>query len=431
MKTPNLNLQATELNKVIKNQNPAIFELLSEKGRAIYFPKDGILAQTAEAKGTKINATIGVALKDDMVPFALSSISNKILLDPKDIFPYAPSFGKPELRSAWLEQIKKKNPSLNTRTSTPIVTNAVTHALNILGYLFINKGDIIISPDKFWGNYRLIFENGYGGVLTTFNMFKNEGFDTGSFKDCLNSIRSNKITILLNFPNNPTGYTPTEKEAEKIILIIKKMAEKCKKILVICDDAYFGLIFEKDIITQSLFPYLAGLHQNILVVKADGATKEEYVWGFLVGFITYASDGITEDTCKALESKTAGAIRGSISNASHLSQSLVLQALSSSSYHKDKRENFLLLKKRYEKVKEVLKNRKYSKYFSPLPYNSGYFMCIELKSDLNAENIRQKLLKEYDTGVIAVKNLLRIAFSSVAEKNIPQLFENILSACRN
>ena len=54
-----LNPQAKELNEKIKRDNPAVYELLSEKGRAIYFPKKGILAQTAEAKGKKINATIG------------------------------------------------------------------------------------------------------------------------------------------------------------------------------------------------------------------------------------------------------------------------------------------------------------------------------------------------------------------------------------
>ena len=68
--------------------------------------------------------------------------------------------------------------------------------------------------------------------------------------------------------------------------------------------------------------------------------------------------------------------------------------------------------------------------FTPLPFNSGYFMCVELKKGLDAEAVRQKLLTSYDTGVIALGNLIRVAFSAVREESIPQLFENIYSACR-
>lgn len=40
-----LNKQAEELNEIIKRDNPTIYNLLSEKGRNIYFPKEGILSQ--------------------------------------------------------------------------------------------------------------------------------------------------------------------------------------------------------------------------------------------------------------------------------------------------------------------------------------------------------------------------------------------------
>ena len=40
-----LNPQAEELNRIIKAQSPTVYELLSKRGKAIYFPKKGILAQ--------------------------------------------------------------------------------------------------------------------------------------------------------------------------------------------------------------------------------------------------------------------------------------------------------------------------------------------------------------------------------------------------
>lgn len=429
MAVTKFNPQAVTLNQILEKQNPEVYSLLSERGKAIYFPKDGILGQSADARGKKINATIGIAVNDDGTPTRLSAISDKIKLDPKDVFPYAPSYGKLELREAWLKLLKKKNSSLKGNTSLPVVTNALTHALSIIGYLFTDPGDSIILSDKFWGNYRLIFEYGYDAKLVTFNTFKDQGFDVESFENTLHNSKSEKTIVLFNFPNNPTGYTPTIEESEKLISLIKNEAERGKKILVICDDAYFGLVFKKGVITESLFSYLSTLHKNVLAVKIDGATKEEYVWGLRVGFIIYGGLGVTKKSYSALTDKTAGAIRGNISSASHLSQSLVLNAISNRSYRNEKKYNHNLLKKRFEKVEEVLNNKKYTYCFTPLPYNSGYFMCIKLAQGIDAEKVRQILLKEYDTGVIALGDLLRIAFSSVSEENIPTLFDNIYLAC--
>ena len=57
-------------------------------------------------------------------------------------------------------------------------------------------------------------------------------------------------------------------------------------------------------------------------------------------------------------------------------------------------------------------------------------MCIELKQGVKAEDVRQLLLSKYDTGVIVIGSVIRIAFSSVSKNVIPEIFENIYSACR-
>ena len=425
-----LNQQAITLNETIKSKNSIVYDMLSEKGRAIYFPKKGILGQSAEAKGKRINATIGIALEDDGSPMRLKSIAKKIKLDPKDVFPYASSFGKPELRQKWKDMLYTKNPLLNGKEiSLPVVTNALTHGMSMVGYMFINSGDKVIMPDLFWGNYRLIMANAYGAVFDTFETFDDNGFNIGGLRDKLSGETGKKI-VLLNFPNNPTGYTPTDKEAIEIIDALKEAAEKGNKLVVIIDDAYFGLVYKKGIYTQSIFTELADLHENILAVKLDGATKEDYVWGLRVGFITYGIKGADKELYAALENKTAGAVRGNISNDSLLSQSLVYHAFSEPNYWKEKKKKYTILKKRFDEVVRVLKEHKeYEEEFVPLPYNSGYFMCIKLKNK-DGEQVRQTLLEKYETGVISMGNLLRIAFSSVKKETIPELFDNIFEACR-
>jgi aspartate/methionine/tyrosine aminotransferase len=107
------------------------------------------------------------------------------------------------------------------------------------------------------------------------------------------------------------------------------VAEEGTNVIAVTDDAYFGLRYEDTPLKESLFAHLCNRHPRMLAVKLDGATKEMFVWGLRVGFITYNTmvNGDPIPFYTALERKTAGDIRGSISNASHLSQSIVLRAM--------------------------------------------------------------------------------------------------------
>ena len=426
-----MNPQAAELNNVIQEKSNTIFELLSNRGKEIFFPKKGILGQTAEAKGTKINATIGAAVEDDGSPMRLESIASKIDMDPGKVFPYAPSFGRPDIRAKWKSMIYDKNPGLaNVELSLPIVTNALTHGISMAGYMFLNEGDEVIVPDLFWGNCNLTLANAYGAKLVKFNLFKNGGFDLEAFEAKLNQRGIGKKVVILNFPNNPSGYTPTTKEQDAIVGVVKKAAEAGNKILTITDDAYFGLVYEEGIARESIFTTLCQLHENVLAVKIDGATKEDYVWGFRVGFITYGCKGGDAELYSALESKTAGAIRGNISNAANISQSLLLSAFESEEYASQKEAKYNIMKNRYDAVQDALTEEKYSEYFTAIPYNSGYFMCISLAEGLNADKVRQVLIEKYSIGLISLGNILRIAYSAVAANDIKQLFEGIYLACK-
>jgi len=428
-----LNAQAKELNQILKAHNATAFELLSKRGKAIYFPAKGILAQGMAAKGKEINATIGTAYENDGKPMVMPSIARHFGIDSKDVFPYAPSEGIKPLRDKWKELIKAKNPSLEDQEiSVPVVTCGVTNGLSIVGYMFVEETDDIILSDLYWENYDLVFTNAYGAKLRFFNLFKDKGFDINSFRTAVISNSIGKKVVLLNFPNNPSGYTPTREEAEAIANVLTEAAKAGNKLVVILDDSYFGLVFDDAAVTESLFSRLAHAHENLLAIKVDGITKEEYAWGLRVGFVTYGIKGGNKELYKALEDKTAGAVRGNISNSPHASQFAVLQALNSDAHERERQENKKKIQERYLKVKDVLKaHSEYAKYFEALPFNSGYFMCTKLK-DLNPDKVWETLLSKYSTGVIcyAEKNLLRLAFASTPLDKIEKLFNNIYLACK-
>ncbi len=422
------------MNENIKAGNSHVYDMLSALGREIFFPKEGILSQSAEATAhaKKYNATIGIATEKGL-PMHLGVIQEKLsAYSPKDLYGYAPPAGKPELRAAWREKMVKENPSLEGKSfGNPIATNALTHGLSIVADLFAEAGDAVVYPDKNWENYDLTFGIRRGAEMVTYPLFTEEmKFNSDGLLEALLARKGQgKAIVLLNFPNNPTGYTPGAAEGEAIIASILRAAEEGVNIVAVCDDAYFGLFFE-DSLKESLFGKLAGLHPRVLAVKVDGATKEEYVWGFRVGFITYASE--SKEVLAALEQKTMGIIRATISSGPHPSQTFVLDALRAPDFEAQKDAKFRIMKGRANKVKELLDSGKYgTEVWTYYPFNSGYFMCLKLHT-VQAEELRVHLIHNYGLGTIALGETdLRIAFSCIEEESLEDLFDLVYAGIKD
>lgn len=422
-----MNKLAEELNQLIWTNTPCICEMLSSLGKELFYPK-GILSQSAEAKqkATRYNATIGIAKEGEQamhLPSVMKQFSGHV---PNDVLPYAPAAGKPELRCKWREEMLGKNTALRDRSiSLPIVTSGITHGLSLAADLFVDTGDTVLLPDQAWGNYNMIFGVRHGANLQRYRLFSDSnGFDANGFRDTvLKHSASGKLVVLLNFPNNPTGYSVTKAEAMDIRDALVEVAEKGCNVVAVCDDAYFGLFYEDDVCKESVFGYLAGKHNRLLAIKLDGATKEDYVWGFRVGFITFATGAGSIEVYDGLEKKTAGAIRGNISNCPHHSQSIILKAMQDPGYQDQKRQKYDVMKGRAMAVKKTLSEPRFSEVWTPYPFNSGYFMCLRLKG-IDAERFRVRLLEEHGIGIIAVgQSDVRVAFSCVEEKDIQTLFE--------
>jgi len=428
-----MNSIAEQHNRIVEKGNPHLMEMMSQIGQHLFYPK-GILSQGAEAKekAYKINATIGIAKEQGRTMHLGSVMTTLKNLRPKESLTYAPSFGIPELRKHWQQKILEKNPSLGGKTiSLPVVTCGITHAVSVFADIWVDPGDVILLPEMMWGNYNMIFCVRKGAIISQFSTFNESGgFNLRAFEEKVKeeADKHKKIIVLLNFPHNPSGYTANHQEAEAIVNILTDAAAAGANIIAATDDSYFGLFYEEDTLKESLFARLADQHPRLLAVKLDGCTKENFVWGLRVGFVTYGCrvDGDPLPVYDALEKKTAGCVRGTISNASHLSQTLVLKSMQDKNFRDETREKFEILKRRARRVKEVLAHPKYNDAWDCYPFNSGYFMCIRLKS-ADAEVLRVHLLEKYGIGLISIgERNLRIAFSCIEENDISELFDTIL-----
>lgn len=422
-----MNQLARELNALL--EGTVIGRVLSEYGLRSFFPK-GIVAQSAEAaaKATRFNATVGMAYSDGQ-PILVDAASRQIPgFSARESVAYSPTAGNASLRTRWEAEIRRKNPGLaDASMSKPVLTSGLTNGLFQLGELFVDPDDRIIMPDMFWGNYRLMLETRRQGRIVTFPFFTDEGsFHVEGFRAACEKHRSaGKLMVLLNFPNNPAGYAPTKNEADAIVAVLHELAEDGLDIVVVFDDAYFGLYYSDDVYQESLFARCANLHERVLACKVDGATKEEYLWGLRLGFITIAARGLTQVHYDAFEKKLAGSIRASVSNGNTLGQTLLLRMLEDPDWQAEKQRIYEDMRTRYRTVMEILSS--YDGPLTALPCNAGYFMSFDC-GDLDAEAIRVFLL-EKGIGTISIQNrYLRVAFASVDVPDLPALYKEVFDA---
>jgi aspartate/methionine/tyrosine aminotransferase len=433
-----LNPLAKALNERLAAAAPEVAAMLSPLGRGLYFPK-GILSQSAEAseKASRYNATIGIATEGGEA-MHLGSVARHLKdISADDAFPYAPAGGRKSLRDRWLAKQRHENPNMvGKQVGLPIVTSALTHGLGLVGDLFVGAGDRLFLPDKLWGNYRLTYEVRYGASLGTFPLFADDGFNLAGFREGLarEAAEHDKLIVLLNFPNNPTGYMPSEAENAEIAAALIDLARAGTKLVVVCDDAYFGLFYHLGgaSATQSLFGQLVGEHENLLAVRLDGATKELFVWGLRCGFLTLGPGraDTAAEVCDVLDTKLRGAIRSGVSNSPLLSQTLVERCLADPSSVAEREEKCAVLRARAERVDAAARDPRFADSWDVYPFNSGYFMCVELK-EVPAEAVRTHLLDHYQTGLIATAERdLRVAFSCLELDEIEPMFELVDRAVR-
>jgi len=440
-----MNALAAELNEALSGS--AAERLLSDLGKRIYFPK-GIVSQSAEAdeRAWRFNATIGMAYSGGE-PMILDSIREGLpSLSPKEAVAYAPTAGVAALRARWRAELDRKNPSLRGKEcSLPLVVPGLTAAVSVLADLFIDPGEEIALPDLSWPNYRLIVEERRAAVCAPFRTFAPSGPESAAglnvegLESALLAIaarsqargRGAKAACILNLPNNPTGYTPSLAEAQAVVEALVRVASKGVALLVIVDDAYFGLQYEEGLIDESIFATLAWAHPGILAVKVDGPTKEDFVWGFRLGFVTFGSASLGAQGYEALNRKLMGLVRSSVSSSCAPSQYLVLNSLDDPRGEAQKARYRALLKERYERAKQSLSTRPIPACIKALPFNSGYFMSFEC-SGLSAEALRVKLLEEKGIGTVSIQDrYLRIAFSCVEAEHIDELFAEVFDAARS
>lgn len=430
--------EAARTSRILDAEAPALATALSPLGRRAAFPR-GIPFQAAEARGKRFNATIGQITDGHGHAVPLPVLASGLALSPDGplgdaaldrALLYSPIEGIPELRHAWRQRQRRDAPADDVPSSLPLVVDGLTHALSILADLFAGEGRAVALAVPFWGNYRQTFELRNLARLHTAPAYRDGRFHPGAWAEALRELPLGQPALaVVNFPSNPGGYSPTTDERRAVVASLEEVAER-RPLVVVCDDAYAGLVFDDAVPRASLFWELVGRHPQLVPVKVDGATKELSFFGGRVGFLTFpwAPDS---PVMEALESKVKCLLRATVGSPVAASQVLVLQALSRPTLDAEVEAVHRLLAARWRRLTAALGDCDPA-LLRPLPSNSGCFVLLELPTaeqggaGLDPEALRRQLLDRHDTGLVAVDpRYLRIAHCSLDEAQAPELVRRL------
>ncbi|MFX1279625.1 MAG: aminotransferase class I/II-fold pyridoxal phosphate-dependent enzyme [Promethearchaeota archaeon] len=442
-----------------------LYQAYSELGKRLFLPQGIFYWSERAKKEAELIGTIGSAFgfeKDFIdggsskwLPCYLDELSEYFSVDVKQIVPYASIGGLTEIREIWRDWIirkanydKERSLALLSRLqryiTSPIITAGVTNGIYHSSALFLNPGEFIIAPNKRWGNYDNIIEKNIGARIKSFEFFSDQNFNLRSLDNAIMDVAKSqeKIIIILNFPNNPTGYVPTTKESSEIVSLLQERHRSLNKpIIVIVDDAYEPYVYTDESSNRSIFYDLHQLDEDVIPIKLDGVTKELLMYGARIGFLTFGlkpswtkNDEELELLKSEINNKSEGLNRATISSCNHFYQTITQKMFQEKGIEKflSSRENvYNLLKKRYEKINSELKKID-DPNISIDPNSGGFFLFMNLnQKKVRATEFGDHLLQKYKLGIIPIEkpdeniNGIRIAYCSIDLKDIPEVVNRI------
>jgi aspartate/methionine/tyrosine aminotransferase len=418
-----IHLEAQDRNDRLAAISPVLAAALAPLGRRMFFPK-GIPYQAGQAKGCAIDGTIGQITDGAGQPLPLAPLREQLPgLDPRDAFLYSPIGGRDKARKLWHAKLLKEEPGM-ARVALPTVGAGICHALSMAAELFFAPGDTLVLPDLYWDNYEQVFQIRLEGRFLGFPFYGADGgFNVEGLRSTLAGV-TGKVQILLNFPSNPNGYSPTQGELQAIAKVLVEAAAE-RTVVVYCDDAYHGLVFDPKASTRSLFYELLERSPNLIPLKCDGATKELSFFGGRVGFLSF---GVAPEAAAILHDKCMGLIRSAVGGPVGISQALVEVELADPRHEAEFEGLRRIMAGRYQALRTALDPP--SRHWKVFPFNAGCFCLLELRPGLNADAIRQQLIREEGVGVVSQGDrYIRIAFCSLREDAIPPLIEALSRVC--
>jgi aminotransferase len=357
-------------------------------------PKSGIRALFDLAAGRSDVISLGIGQPDFQTPEII--IQGNINALNQKITNYAPTRGVPKLLKLIENKLRKSNNIQAKWEENIMLTNGGSQAITLAYASIFNPGDelIISSP-----NFVSYFYCGLFFGVRVIEVERKEDFSP-NIDGIKNSITDKTKAILINSPNNPTGYALKMKELKEIADIVKE-----NDLYLITDEVYENYIFEG--LRHTSPASLNGMFERTITVNA--MSKLFSATGFRLGYVV-ASKQIIDLMEKYHQYTAAGT--------NHAAQYGFIEAL------KMDIEFFTKIWISFDKRRLFVYNRLKEIGFDVVkPLGAFYVMPSTKKFNINGKKFSQKIMKEQAVAIVPgsifgsySEDMIRISYATELKK---------------
>jgi len=343
----------------------------------------------------------------------------------KEIY-YGPSSGLPELRDLvgrfWTYAYALKGnpgiPSHGLNEQNVAIVSGATEGLSIVMHLLSYRQNVGLTP-LYWSNYKGIIRNAGGNPVVV------EFFDQEyrlNLKRIKQTIEGKNITsLLINFPNNPSGDILSDEELEELAAIARKF-----NILIVSDEVYNFIRYKGT--PRSMLSFAP---ERTVVVSS--ASKEYLIPGARVGYVISAEEMFTNDWMPKI-------IRSFSSSPNVLGQKLLIDLLEGEVEDLENgRPPRLItslkeeLKTRCELILSVLREKGFHLAGRDKDFPSGAIsVLVKLPDDIQIDDVAfvEKALElekfsAVPASVFGAPRCLRFGYAGMPQEAIKRLSQNL------
>lgn len=235
------------------------------------------ISSELERKGMKI-IHMEIGKPDFDTPNVIKEGAIEALKD--GVVQYAPPGGIFELKEAITDWTKRRYGLEYDSNSEILITVGASEALHCIWSAFLDHDEEVMIPSPYYGSY------GFQVVCADTNFVEvpvlKDGVIQYDIKEFEARLTDKTKMILINSPNNPTGYVMTDEELQAIADFAIK-----HDLIVISDECYDHFLFDGEF---KSIASLSGMKERTLVINSTSKTFS--MTGWRVGYVMGDADFI-------------------------------------------------------------------------------------------------------------------------------------------
>ncbi|MBL8310601.1 MAG: pyridoxal phosphate-dependent aminotransferase [Burkholderiales bacterium] len=232
---------------------------------------------------------------DEVTPEFIRTAASESLMRGETF--YSHNLGLPELRAAVADYLAALHPNADApiRAEHIAITSAGVNALSLAAQCIVNPGDRVVCVTPLWPNLVEIPKILSADVTCVALHFGERGWQL-DLDELLDALTPDTRLLMVNSPNNPTGWTLSRVEQQTILAHCRKHG-----IWLLADDAYERLAFEEAACAPSFFDIA---HADDRLVSANTFSKSWLMTGWRLGWLV-APTPFIEQLGKVIEYNTS------------------------------------------------------------------------------------------------------------------------------